>query len=96
MSDKLPILLSAQIASDGLRVECIGMARGIVTGMWKDRHKTYEEACDEMYADAISQGGEVVIDPQMQPTECTHYYSVAMFCRVGRFVKDEAEGRSEE
>lgn len=95
MSDKLPIVLSAQIASEGLRVECIGMAHGIDTGSWDKREQTYREALDKMYEDAISQGGEVVIDPQMIPTECERYYTVTMFCRVGRFVKDDAEGKSE-
>jgi hypothetical protein len=96
MSKKLPILLSAQIASGVVNIECIGTVQGIVTAHYNAHDETVAKAEKKMFERAIELGGEVVIDPQLLPSETETYYTATMFCRVGKFVKEDAEGRSEE
>lgn len=95
MSDKLPIILSAQIASGDIDVEVIGVAQGTANASAREHQKSFEKANSLMHVKARELGGHVVIDPQISTAQHESWFTITMFCRVGKLVNDDAEGKSE-
>lgn len=94
----LPILLSAQIASEGIRVKIIGLAQGSYWGPPAENMQQFRLAAERMMRKRARElGGEVVIDPELSPI--TPYPGVGVIisatCRVGALVHDDSEGGSE-
>lgn len=96
MSKKLPIVLSAQIISGEVRVRCIGIAQGAISGATDKIQSLRKQAEMDMHAGAKNLGGDIIIDPIFDPPRQWHSgVVVSASCQVGVYITDELEGSSE-